>query len=185
MPLQRGKDPDVVSSNISEMVHAGHPRKVAIAAALNTARNSSRGGMPRAPVVKNDVKPFWGAISSPVAGRTDHLKMHVLSGSYVIPADIVSGMGEGNTSAGFKIAKQIFTNPEGAAPSPDNPAVAEQYGLVPVVVAGGEFVIPPWDVEWQGDGDMDDGHQVLDEYVTRSRKKLVTTLKKLPGPKAD
>jgi hypothetical protein len=44
-----------------------------------------------------------------VAGRTDHLPMHVASGSYVIPADIISAMGEGNSMAGFKIAKDIFS----------------------------------------------------------------------------
>jgi hypothetical protein len=44
-----------------------------------------------------------------VAGRTDHLPMHVASGSYVIPADIISALGEGNSMAGFKIAKDIFS----------------------------------------------------------------------------
>ena len=49
-----------------------------------------------------------GPIHSNVAGRTDHLPMHVKSGSYVIPADIISSMGEGNTMAGFKIARRMF-----------------------------------------------------------------------------
>ena len=71
-------------------------QKQAIAAALRTAR--ARGG-----------KVHKGAIHSSVAGRTDHLPMHVASGSYVIPADIISAMGEGNSMAGFKIAKDIFS----------------------------------------------------------------------------
>lgn len=71
-------------------------RKQAIAAALRTAR--ARGG-----------KVHAGAIHSSVAGRTDHLPMHVASGSYVIPADIISAMGEGNSMAGFKVAKSIFS----------------------------------------------------------------------------
>jgi hypothetical protein len=37
MPLKRGKSRKVISENISEMVHAGHPRKQAIAAALANA----------------------------------------------------------------------------------------------------------------------------------------------------
>lgn len=49
-----------------------------------------------------------GPIHSSVAGRTDHLPIHVPSGSYVIPADIVSGMGEGNTIAGFKHLRRMF-----------------------------------------------------------------------------
>src|ERR1700677_5287266 len=49
-----------------------------------------------------------GPIHSMVAGRTDHLPMHVPSGSYVLPADIVSGAGEGNTMAGVAHARIVF-----------------------------------------------------------------------------
>lgn len=88
-----------ISHNIAEMMHAGHPQDQAIAAALNVAREK-RGGR---------VKVHKGPIHSSVAGRTDHLPMHVASGSYVIPADIISAMGEGNSMAGFKVAKSIFS----------------------------------------------------------------------------
>lgn len=70
-------------------------QKQIIAAAIRTAR--AQGG-----------KVHDGPIHSSVAGRTDHLPMHVASGSYVIPADIISAMGEGNSMAGFKVAKNIF-----------------------------------------------------------------------------
>lgn len=69
-----------------------------IQAAVNMAR--ARGGK---------AKVHKGPIHSAVAGRTDHLPMHVASGSYVIPADIISAMGEGNSMAGFKVAKDIFS----------------------------------------------------------------------------
>ena len=42
MPLRRGSSQKVVSSNIREMIKAGHPRKQAIAASLNKAGKSKK-----------------------------------------------------------------------------------------------------------------------------------------------
>ena len=45
MPLKRGKSRKVISKNIHEMVAAGHPVRVAVAAALhNAARHYAEGG---------------------------------------------------------------------------------------------------------------------------------------------
>lgn len=40
MPLVKGKSRKVIGHNIKEMEESGHPRKQAIAAALNQARKS-------------------------------------------------------------------------------------------------------------------------------------------------
>ena len=56
---------------------------------------------------------------------------------------------------------------------------------VPIVAAGGEYVVHPDHVRNVGGGDLDMGHKVLDEFVKRMRKELIGTLKKLPGPKKD
>lgn len=40
MPLKKGKSKKIIGKNISEMEHAGHPKKQSIAAALNQARES-------------------------------------------------------------------------------------------------------------------------------------------------
>jgi hypothetical protein len=40
MPLKKGKSKKIISGNISEMMHAGHPKAQSVAAALSTARKS-------------------------------------------------------------------------------------------------------------------------------------------------
>lgn len=324
MPLKKGKSQATISSNISEMIHAGHPKDQAIAAALNTARKTkaeggdvistkfaqqqqaknktpysyqedvgeniplydpkgrsgvyhkspdlakgdeipferfeadgrkivgihgknrvtvstthpdaakaladayNRKGFSKDKIekvrigkaaggpfadmsyTKGDMsytKPDWpiqhkiheGPIHSPVAGRTDHLPMNVSSGAYVIPADIISAMGEGNTMAGFKIARKMFSSKPYAqekqpyAEGMEPYAAGKPYGAraaggpapVEIVAAGGEYVISPEDVTQLGDGDIDHGHEILDEFVKGYRKKTIETLKKLPGPKRD
>jgi hypothetical protein len=36
-----------------------------------------------------------------------------------------------------------------------------------------------------GGGDIDRGHNLLDDFVVMARKDLIKTLSKLPGPKKD
>lgn len=220
MPLKRGSSQKTISANISELVHSGRPQNQAVAIALSESRRSHKadGGMQMGTTTTTttptsffggrkprDVnKIHVGAIHSSVAGRTDHLPVHVWAGSYVIPADIVSAMGEGNTIAGFKVSKAIFDRPKymsglpgiptfmmngiGSKAIPDMPKKAGGGAVmeaVPVVLAGGEYVIHPHHVERIGSGDMDKGHEILDAFVRGMRAKTVKTLQKLPGPKKD
>lgn len=146
-----------------------------------------------------------GPIHSAVAGRTDHLNMHVPRGAYVLPADVVSGLGESNTAAGFKVVKTLFGEPDyiegqpygtptgrlpygvnspgraGGGPAPDP---GEEDG-VPIIAAGGEVVLSPAQVLRAGQGSLDDGHRILDLFVKRVRANNIKTLRKLPGPKKD
>lgn len=135
MPLKHGSSRATISKNISELVSSGHPQKQAIAAALNTARQGrAHGGM---------VKTHSGPIHSAVAGRTDHLPMHVASGSYVIPADIISAMGEGNSMAGFKVAKDIFSAPNRTAGTPYGEHGMPYGATVPHKAEGGGTAAGP------------------------------------------
>ncbi|NBR32733.1 MAG: hypothetical protein EBT84_11320 [Sphingomonadaceae bacterium] len=108
-------------------------------------------------------------------------------------------MGEGNTMAGFKQMKRILYSgtpygaeaaPYGARGGPYNEPLPEKAAggstqTVPIIAAGGEYVISPEEVLKVGKGDLDTGHRVLDEFVKRMRAETVKTLKALPGPKKD
>lgn len=131
------------------------------------------------------VKLHTGPIHSSVAGRTDHLPMNVPAGSYVIPADVISGYGEGNTMAGFRRAEMTFGRRGGAPMGKAEGGAATAGEPVPIVAAGGEYVIHPDAILKIGGGDMDKGHEILDKFVLASRAKTVKTLQKLPGPKTD
>ena len=123
-----------------------------------------------------------GATKAPVAGRTDHLPMHVPSGSYVIPADIISAIGEGNTAHGFDIIDYMVKERMASGGEVDD---MDSANPVAIVAAGGEYVIPPDAVRGFGGGDLDTGHKALDEWVKSERAATIATLKKLPPPKKD
>lgn len=152
-----------------------------------------------------------GMIHSSVPGRTDKLPMNVKAGSYVLPADIPSALGQGNSAAGGQILKSMFSSgPYGmktmhsagrsgmslAPRLPRAPAMRQAKGMfqeggeaeggdshVPIIAAGGEYIIHPEVVRDIGHGNIKHGHNVLDKFVLKVRARNIKTLKKLPGPK--
>jgi hypothetical protein len=66
-------------------------------------KRADGGGIPDSPL-----SPVIGAINTDTPGRADAHPTHVPPGSYVMPADIVSMMGEGNTAAGVKFLAKMF-----------------------------------------------------------------------------
>ena len=59
-----------------------------------------------------------GLIASTVPGRTDRHAMKVRPGSFIVPADVVSGVGQGNTLAGAQLLGQALkAGPYGSAGS--------------------------------------------------------------------
>lgn len=113
MPLVQGSSDAAKSANISQLMDEGRKQNQAVAIALDVAKRTKRAeggiGMPKLNVSPHLPRPklHTGPIHSSVAGRTDHLPIHVPNKAYVLPADIVSAMGEGNTMAGFKVAKDL------------------------------------------------------------------------------
>jgi len=147
-----------------------------------------------------------GMINSSVPGRTDKLPMNVAAGSYVLPADIPSALGQGNSAAGGQILSKMFSSGPyglptmhagsgrgpGAGHLPRPPAAPKMHFAeggeagddhIPIIAAGGEFIIHPDVVKDLGHGDITKGHRVLDQFVLHTRKEHIKTLKKLPGPK--
>lgn len=132
--------------------------------ALGTAKKYATGGAVH-------VGPVMGA----TGGRADELPVSVPSGSFVVPADVVSSLGEGNTTAGMeKLQKQFTHSGTGRANGGSVP--------VPIKISDGEFVISPEDVAAFGGGDMAKGHKTLDAMMVKLRKDHIKTLAALPPP---
>lgn len=91
-----------------------------------------------------------GLVKSNGAGRTDVHSINVPAGSYVLPADVVSGLGEGNTLAGSSVIDRMMnTLPfgiqgkkigKGSGPprAPAGPPLSEEhpYGMTEGLPAG-------------------------------------------------
>lgn len=188
MPLTKSKSKAAFSANVSAEMHAGKPQKQALAIAYDVQRRARRAVGGVAPEAqggwweRNQQDPVqgYGLVPGDTGGRADALKLSVPAGSYVIPADVVSAHGAGNTQNGAKNLDRLFGDKAqgfaagGGAPQPSP--------LVPVALSGGEFVVDPPRVAAIGHGDIDYGHDILDEFVKHSRDQHVKTLKKLPGP---
>lgn len=215
MPLDKSASKKSVGTNIKAEIAAGKPQKQAEAIALSVQRKAkgyASGGLPSAPwFIRREATQMGhiGAINSSVAGRTDHIPLNVSSGSYVVPADIVSGAGEGNTAAGHNVLSRMFkSGPYGGAAAPaikatkpakmnmnmmtmaKPPSLGFAIGgqavapkpIIPIMAAGGEHVLTPEQVMNVGDGDLNRGHEILDHFVKIMRAKNIKTQKKLPGP---
>lgn len=189
----------------------------AVASALRVARKLATGGLPEglppaqgmpgmSPQGSPGIGPtFQGPIVTGVAGRTDRHKMDVAPGSYVVPADVVSHLGENNTLAGQRVLDHMFpAPPQGWKPpnqvkvkKPHKPSAMKPHKPhadggdsgdggggepVKIIAAGGEYVIPPENIAFKF-GDLDHGHQSLDQFVLATRKKHIQKLQSLPAPK--
>lgn len=158
-----------------------------------------------------------GMIRSVVPGRTDKIPMKVPGGSYILPADIVSGLGQGNSMAGAQALNKMFKmGPYGAAthglstpkvnvgrPMAQKSALSIRQRFAeggemeaeapqpeatnddgtPIIVAGGEYTLSPEVVRQLGNGDLKQGHDILDQLVLSIRKQTINEMRKLKGPK--
>jgi len=195
------------------MVASGHPVRQSIAASLHNAdKYRSQGGI----VGSQDMGEKYAAggtvgfLHSSIPGRTDLIHASPPSGSYVVPADVVSGIGEGNSNAGAALLRKAL-NSGPYSPPPIRKAggvgipappprfsgqllapPAQRGGRqadnnegqpTPILAAGGEFIINPEIVRAWGGGDLKKGHDALDHWVVTKRKEIAKEMLRLPGPK--
>ena len=203
MPLIKSPSKKAQSKNISEMVRAGYPQKQAIAASYSNARKYgakfASGGASPSYWEKMAVRGMGRGtmLHGDTPGRKDVLPIKLPSGSYVVAADVVSGLGQGNSAAGSKAISGMINSGKLLAPKPRKglkPRGPLGFGKlkrggpakeVPIIAAAGEHVITPEEVLKIGHGDMNLGHEHLDGWLVEERRKHIKTLKKLPGPKKD
>jgi hypothetical protein len=162
-----------------------------------------------------------GFLHSSVPGRTDKIGLNIRNGSYVVPADVVAGHGQGNSLAGASALDKLFkSGPYGSSlgrvsagspakgvsmpsmtklsylrPNQQNVRASNDVRFghrasggpshVPVMAAGGEFVIGPEDVLKVGKGNAERGFRILDQFVLNSRAKQIKQLKGLKPPRKD
>lgn len=118
MPLLPGRKN--ISRNISELTHHGsrprshaqivaialseadrHPRANGGSAAVDAAVRITRAAGGRSP---------YGFTVGDGGGRTDKNNIDVGAGSYILPADVVAGLGDGNSLAGARVWDQILAS---------------------------------------------------------------------------
>jgi hypothetical protein len=144
-----------------------------------------------------------GFLHGSTSGRADLLKTSSPAGSYILPADVVAGLGEGNSLAGARVIEESLNSgphgipmPRGArgntmprgARLPKEEAkgggVQDAPGQrrIPVLLSHGEFQVSPHHVRNLGSGNINNGHRILDEFVKEVRKRTISKMKSLPGP---
>lgn len=153
-------------------------------------------------------------IASTTPGRTDRIKTNAPPGAYILPAHVVSGLGQGNTLAGAKMWGEMLSHgPYGSSipragghalmkpphmPAPTKPPHlnltprvghmadgGEQDGTTPIVTAGGEVIVDPSIVSsWGEGGDMEKGKKAIRKMVMTIHKQTLKDIQKYPGPVA-
>lgn len=175
----------ILSGNAGAGMLGGAVAAPVVAGAMRDHQERAGGGsVDAAMAVARDIKRAKGGrvhvgpIVGNTGGRADKRPMEVPDGSYVLTADHVSGLGEGNTEAGMKKLAPMFPN------SKPSKLRGLKGKAVPIYAADGEFVIHPDDIVDRF-GELDYGHRSLDAWQTTERKQLIKTLKNLAPPAQD
>lgn len=123
MPLTKSSSPAAFKSNLKAELAANKPKRQALAIAYAVQRRAkmAAGGKIDTPFyARSGARSLEraGMIHSPVGGRTDALPANVKAGTFIMPADAVSGIGHGNSNAGANALNRLFKMGPGGAAMP-------------------------------------------------------------------
>lgn len=116
-----------------------------------------------------------GPLLGATMGRADKLHTSVADGSHIIPADVVSAMGDGNSVAGAAHLSRMF-------PHSSMMHGLKDGGHVKVQLSDGEFSVHPHDVAHVGGGSIEEGHRKLNDWTLHVRHEDIERRKRLPPP---
>jgi hypothetical protein len=134
-----------------------------------SAPGATRGEGLRAPAGFTQGRRFDAFPTARFAGGGQVRSME--SGGFVVPADVVSALGNGSTDAGMRALSQLGAEPirgQGDGQSDDIPAHID--GAQPARVADGEAYLAPSRVAALGKGDPADGAKRLYDMMARVRQ---------------
>lgn len=217
MPLMNNPSKEAFSSNVAAERNAGRPRAQALAIAYAVQRRAQGGhadggalgypmggGIPWYARQEARSMDRYGMIHGATPGRADAKAFNAAPGSYIFPADVVSGMGQGNSMAGANTLSRMFKmGPYGSAPvgSPrgggapginkSSLGIRQRFaqggapGAVPIHISDGEFAVPPEHLAMMdgANGDVDLAHSICDRMVALQRQKTIAHLSSLPPPR--
>lgn len=222
MPLKSGNSRETIASNIHELTHNGsrprsHDQIVAIALSNADHHPRAMGGIADAGFAAGGftpASPMWeahqaarnlsrdtyhasGLFHGDTAGRTDRLPRSVPVNSFVMPADVVSGLGQGSTLAGAKIMDGILSSGPFGTKLRGHHADGgnADEGVSHVMVASGEYLVGRDKVEALGNRmrrakkskkrtDLEAGHEALRGLVEKVRGAQKKFLSNAPKPKS-
>lgn len=212
MPLRSGSDQATIGYNIHEMMASGHPHNQAGAAALHNAHYDDGGMVPSAPDPTPGLQPSaqsqtpqsqsliqrFSAMSPEqlrelaprLSGQVQQIVQRILQ-----QKQMAGGASQQPSQPQFGIPQQAAVGgmvhdnrhsvlfPGGAVGYASGGAATHgEDECVPILAAGGEFVISPHHVARLGDGDVRAGHKLLDKWVVDSRQQIVKKMSGLKGP---
>lgn len=188
------------ASIANAIVKDGGDEGMAIATANKHVKRQV-GGMAPPPMGEEEIDAVFdsrpheeGLLEGDSPGRTDRLPQSTTADSFVIPADVVSSLGQGNTASGAKILSDMLAPMLGEM-GPKQGANGGQNDRSHVIVAAGEFMVPKHKVDEIGRrfreqglskarSDNNAGQEYLREvFVPSLRKQQMKFLKEAPQPK--